>query len=78
MAPDESQVVATLSDGNFFGEMALLTSKPRSNTIRALDYCNLYTLDRDSFDRVLEDFPDIAAEVRAIADARSEESGEDG
>jgi voltage-gated potassium channel len=76
LAPDESQVVATLSDGNFFGEMALLTSRPRSNTVRALDYCNLYTLDREKFDEVLENFPDFAADVRRIADDRIAETAE--
>ncbi len=73
MAPDETTVVAVLGDGDFFGEMALLTSRPRSNTVTAVDYCNLYALDRENFDRVLAGFPDFAAEVRRIADARRSE-----
>ncbi len=77
LAADESTVVATLADGNFFGEMALLTSQPRSNTVRALDYCNLYTLDRERFDRVLESFPDVAAQIHQIAADRAAESRTD-
>lgn len=74
LSTDEREVVATLSDGDFFGELALLTSRPRSNTVRAVDYCTLYALDRESFDRVLEDFPDFAADVRRIAEGRRAES----
>ena len=74
LATDENTVVATLSDGDFFGEMALLSSEPRSNTVRALDYCNLYAFGRDEFDQVLADFPEFAAEVRRVADRRRSES----
>ena len=70
LAPDESSVVATLTAGDFFGEFALLTSEPRSNTVVAREYSNVYSLDRESFDGVLEDFPDVAAGVRRIAGER--------
>ena len=70
LAPEAGSVVATLTDGDFFGEFALLTSEPRSNTVVASAYCNLYSVNRESFDRVLEDFPDFAVEVRRIADER--------
>ena len=74
LSPDGTSVLATLADGDFFGEMALLTSAPRSNTVVAREYCNLYSLDRESFDRVLEDFSEFAAEVRRIAAERRAES----
>lgn len=73
-APDDRAVIATLSDGDFFGEMALLTRQPRANTVVAVDYCNLYTLERKKFDQVLEEFPEIAAEVHRVAERRRSES----
>ena len=76
-APDDRAVIATLSDGDFFGEMALLSRQPRANTVVAIDYCNLYTLEREKFDQVLEDFPHIAAEVRRIAERRRSEPIQD-
>lgn len=75
LGPDESTVVATLSAGDFFGEFALLTNEPRSNTVVAREYSNVYSLDRDSFNHVLEDYPEVAAEVRRIAAERRAESG---
>jgi len=73
LSRDDRDVLAVLSDGDFVGEMALLSSQPRANTVTALEYCNVYALDRDGFDRVLASFPDVAAEVRRIADRRAME-----
>jgi len=74
LSHDEGTVVATLSDGDFFGEWALLSSQPRANTVVAVDYCNLYALDRDKFDQVLDGFPEFATEVRRVADARRQDT----
>jgi hypothetical protein len=65
------QVYANLSEGGYFGEIALLKDSPRNATVRALDYCDLYTLDKDSFQMVLRQFPVFAREVRKMANRRS-------
>jgi len=75
---DDETVIATLSDGDFVGEMALLSSQPRANTVRALDYCNVYALDRAGFDQVLAGFPGVATAVQKVADRRRAESTPEG
>jgi hypothetical protein len=73
MAPDGHTVVATLRDSDespFFGEVALLFSQPRNASIRAVDYCDLYTLDKDTFDHVLTRYPDFAAHIKEEAEKR--------
>jgi voltage-gated potassium channel len=72
--PDDETVIATLSDGDFVGEMALLSSQPRANTVRAVDYCNVYALGRVGFDEVLSGFPDVATAVQKVADRRRAEA----
>jgi len=68
---DETEpAVATLHEGDFFGEMALLHREPRSASVRALDYCDLYWLDFGSFERVLGKFPDFAAGIQRAARRR--------
>jgi hypothetical protein len=62
--------VARLTDGSFFGEMALLTSKPRNATARAVDFCDLCVLDRATFERVIEHYPDFQARIEAAVRAR--------
>ena len=46
--------VATLSAGSHFGEMALLSQRPRSATVRAETKCRLLALDRPQFYNLLQ------------------------
>jgi len=64
------KVFATISEGGYFGEIALLMDSPRNATVRAIDYCDLYTLDKDSFQVVLTHFPEFARQVRKMAHER--------
>ena len=41
--------IATMQEGDFFGEIALLEDKPRNATIVAVDDLEVYTLDKKSF-----------------------------
>jgi hypothetical protein len=60
-------VVATLSDGTYFGEIALLSqiygqndlSSKASATVRSSSFCDLYFLSLDNFEQVLVQYPDI-------------------
>jgi len=70
---DGRTVYATLTEGGFFGEIALLLSQPRNASIRALDYTDLYTLDKDTFQRILENFPDFLDHIREMAKKRQKE-----
>jgi voltage-gated potassium channel len=71
IAPDGQTVMTTLTDGQFFGELALLFSQPRTASVRAVDYCDLYTLDKDTFDHVLARYPEFAAHIKEVADERN-------
>lgn len=64
------KVFATISEGGYFGEIALLMDSPRNATVRAVDYCDLYTLDKDSFQVVLTHFPEFSRQVRKMAHER--------
>lgn len=70
IAADGHTVVTTLTGGEFFGEVALLFSQPRNASVRAVDYCDLYTLDKDAFDQVLVRYPDFAAHIKQEAEKR--------
>lgn len=70
ISEDGAEVYATLNEGNFFGEIALLTMEPRTATIRAADYCDLYVLHKKVFDRVLEKYPEFSENIRLQAEKR--------
>jgi voltage-gated potassium channel len=68
-------VVATLGEGEYFGELALLDpDRPRLADVRAKTFCALSLIDRETFSLVLEQFPDFAAHVRKVAATRIAES----
>jgi CPA1 family monovalent cation:H+ antiporter len=46
--------VASLSAGEFFGEMALLTQEPRTATVQAVTGCHLFELSSDDVDGLCE------------------------
>jgi CRP/FNR family cyclic AMP-dependent transcriptional regulator len=59
---DISLSFATLSEGDIFGEMALLDEFPRSASIKTLEDCEFLTLSKDSYDEIIEKHPSEALE----------------
>ncbi|KAG5283088.1 hypothetical protein AALO_G00038170 [Alosa alosa] len=59
-----------LCDGNYFGEICLLTRGKRVASVTALSTCHLFSLSVDSFNKVLECFPDVHQDIMSTALAR--------
>ena len=72
VARDGTTVITTLGPGEFFGEIALLLSTPRSASVRAVAYCDLYALEKADFDRVVAAHPAFADHIRAMTRERQE------
>ena len=72
IAKDGTTVYTTLNDGDFFGEIALILNQPRSASVRAVDYCDLYRLEKNLFDKVLAHYPEFAAHITSMAKERQE------
>jgi hypothetical protein len=70
VSPDGRELYQVLGEGDFFGEMSLVFDKPRSATVRALEYSDLYCLDRALFERVLTHHPEVAEQVKERAAQR--------
>ena len=52
--------------GDFFGEIALFKNQNRTATIKALSYCDIYSLDKQSFDKVINRYPKLRNEIENI------------
>jgi len=59
-----------LGTGGIFGEMALVTGRPRQADVVALTYCRLLVLRKADFDRFMAENPEARAEINRIASAR--------
>ena len=70
LSPDEKTTLATLGDGDFFGEIALLNEQPRMATVKTLAYCEVYVLDKTGFDTVMADHPEFADQMKQVATER--------
>lgn len=57
------RVVNSLSSGEFFGEMSLLSGEPRSATIRCRDESRVMTIDERAFMRRMREDPLLAFRV---------------
>ena len=63
-----------LKEGDYFGEMGLLESKPRSADVVADGYCHLLALHKKDFNSLLAKREDIRAKIEAMAARRIAEN----
>ena len=65
---DAERVLAVLGDGEFFGEMAILSGRPRSATAMARSAARLLVIDGTTFEAMLRARPEIALRlIKALA-----------
>lgn len=64
-------VTVTLKEGDFFGEMGLLSSQPRNADVVANGYCHLLVLYRNDFNRLLSRKPEVRAAIEEVAARRA-------
>lgn len=60
-----------LAEGDFFGEMALLSSERRNASVVAVKSTDLLVLEATDFDRLIERNPEIAKSVQKVAQDRA-------
>ncbi len=69
------EVLTTLSDGSYFGEICLLTKARRTASVQAVTYCNLYSLSVDHFNTVLDQYPIMRRTLESVAAERLNKLG---
>jgi hypothetical protein len=62
--------VDILSEGDYFGEEALLFNRPRLFSVKAVEPSMLLRLDRESFFELLRRFPQLRSNLSATAESR--------
>jgi CRP-like cAMP-binding protein len=59
-----------IGTGAFFGEMALLSGRPRQADVVAVTYCQLLVLRQSDFEQFMRENPDARAAIVRVAKAR--------
>jgi len=71
MGKDEDQIaLGKIGEGDFFGEVALLTDKPRTATVVACENAELMELSRADFNEITNKFPSVRKIVEAYQKQR--------
>jgi MFS family permease len=67
---ENGRLLRVLSDGDSFGEIALLRDVPRTTTVRARTPLALYELDRRHFVPIVSGYSESAAEAETVVETR--------
>jgi len=59
-----------LGSGDFFGELALITGRPRANDVTSLGFCQLLELGAADFRTLLAEDPTLKGQIEAVAQQR--------
>ena len=69
----KGRTLSTLGDGSFFGEMALVSQRPRNATVTATTPVGVLVVHESGFRRLLHDSPQIQLKVlQTLADRAAE------
>lgn len=66
------ELINTLHEGSFFGEIALFLDQPRTASVRAREHCDLYALQKDAFQHIVSRYPAIAEKMEGVMNQRRE------
>lgn len=71
---DPQRSVAKLKEGHIVGEMAVITGKPRSATVEAIEDSVVYLIGRENLYRIFQDYPQVREIIGVESIKREEEN----
>jgi hypothetical protein len=64
--------VHTLQEGDFFGEISVLTGKPRTATLVAAEYCEVLELNKATLDSITKTHPQVRQVLKKFHEQRAQ------
>lgn len=74
---DQETKVATLKKNEIVGEMSLLSGSPRTATVRAVDQVRALRIDRDTLQKLLQEFPEMSLELLKVLSLRLDRTNQE-
>lgn len=68
---ESHEKIASLHDGQIFGEIALLKETTRTANVESLSYCDLYKLTKKSFNEIIKRYPELLKNIELTTNRRS-------
>ena len=66
---DPPEVIETIDQGHFYGEMSLVYTKPHKVSVRAVTHVDMLVLSKEDLDSVLVHYGEIEIDVREVAES---------
>jgi CRP/FNR family transcriptional regulator, cyclic AMP receptor protein len=60
---EDEKETSMLGDGDFFGEMALISDKPRNNSAQTVEESEIFKLGKSDFIQLVSSTPDMASRI---------------
>lgn len=70
----KKKVITTLKEGDFFGEMSLVTDTPTSATVRTIEPSEFFVILKYDFQNVLQQNPELEKEIKYLIERRKFEA----
>jgi len=58
--------------GDYFGDISLLLNEKRTASVRTLDYCDVFCLDKEDFLRIKDEYPEFKEVLKSMSTDDSE------
>ena len=75
-ARGESVKVHELAEGSFFGEISILTGRPRTATLTAATPCEVLELEKATLDGITQSHPNVLEVLKRFHEARAQDTVE--
>jgi len=73
---EDERVYGTLTGGDYFGDLSLLLGEKRTASVRAVTFCEAFTLGREDFNTIKSEYPEFMDVLKKISSERSAMSTE--
>lgn len=75
-ASGKAHPIRTMVEGDFFGEVSIMTGRPRTATITAVTACELLELDREAVGSITKRFPRVLEVLKTFCETRIQNPAE--
>ena len=69
---DGANTHGTLEIGDYFGHLSLLLGERRTGAVRARTFCDLFVLNRDDFNKIKKEYPELRDVLKKVSSEKSE------
>jgi hypothetical protein len=76
LSEDGERSFGNMTSGDYFGDLSLILGEKLSGSVRAITFCEAFTLSRDDFNTLKQQYPEFREVLKKISSERSARSTE--